>query len=280
MYAKDQMTLKPNRDMQQPPISIITVVRNAGDVIGDALASVAAQTVPLEHIIVDGLSTDNTASIVRDYEKRENGRKDRIVKVIVEKDQGIYDAMNKGISQARGRIIGTLNADDYYPAADILAATVHVMETRSADILYGDLEYVKAQDTSQVVRRWHSGKFSRQRFYWGWMPPHPTFFARQACYRENGSFNVALGTAADYELMLRFMLKKPNRITYLPRVMVKMRTGGISNASFKNRVSANRMDRAAWKMNGLRPYPWTLFFKPLRKILQFAPTLLGLHTEV
>jgi glycosyltransferase len=122
---------------------------------------------------------------------------------------------------------------------------------------------------SFIVRYWCSGTFQPQKFYWGWMPPHPTFYLRRSVYEKYGLFNLELGSAADYEIMLRFLLKHRIRVAYIPEVMVHMRTGGTSNASVGNRLRANRMDRKAWEVNGLRPYPWTLPAKPLRKIPQW-----------
>ena len=121
----------------------------------------------------------------------------------------------------------------------------------------------------RIVRYWKSGDYNPQKFYHGWMPPHPTFFVRRAIYEKYGLFNLELSSAADYELMLRFLLKHKITTTYIPEVLVKMRTGGMSNASLKNRFRANRMDRKAWEVNGLKPYPWTLWMKPLRKVGQF-----------
>ena len=107
------------------------------------------------------------------------------------------------------------------------------------------------------------------KFYWGWMPPHPTFFVRRSVYERYGFFNLELGSAADYEIMLRFLLKHQVKVTYIPEVLVHMRTGGVSNMSLRNRLKANQMDRMAWKVNGLRPYPWTLWGKPVRKLKQW-----------
>lgn len=121
----------------------------------------------------------------------------------------------------------------------------------------------------KVVRYWKSGELNLKKFYWGWMPPHPTFFVRRSVYGKYGLFNLELGTAADYELMLRFLVKQKISCVYLPEVLIKMRSGGVSNETLKNRLIANRMDRKAWEVNGLRPYPWTLWLKPLRKIGQW-----------
>jgi glycosyltransferase len=135
--------------------------------------------------------------------------------------------------------------------------------------LYADLEYVNSKNPAQVLRSWKAGAFQPKNFQRGWMPPHPTFFARQDLYEQFGLFNIALRFSADYELMLRFLLKNKVSTCYLPEVTVRMRTGGASNASLKNRLTANREDRLAWKMNGLKPRFYTLYLKPLLKIPQY-----------
>jgi len=195
-------------------------------------------------------------------------------KIYSESDFGIYDAMNKGIKIASGEIIGILNADDFYASPDVIAKVVKVFENPEIDACYGNLLYVAetlSQYTSlfKTIRYWKSGSFKPARFYWGWMPPHPTFFVRRRIYDKYGLFNLSLGSAADYELMLRFLLKHKIRTAYIPEILVKMRTGGASNANLNNRILANKMDRKAWDVNGLKPYPWTLLFKPLRKIPQW-----------
>src|SRR5262249_51910923 len=143
------------------------------------------------------------------------------------------------------------------------------MTKENADAAYADLYYVDKNDTNKIVRKWSSGKYKEGKFLWGWMPPHPTFFAKKEVYSKYGMFNTALRSAADYELMLRFIHKHKIKLAYLTEFIVKMRTGGQSNASIKNRVKANQEDRKAWEMNELKPYFFTLLLKPLRKIFQF-----------
>lgn len=144
-----------------------------------------------------------------------------------------------------------------------------VFEKQNVESCYGDLLYVHKNDTDRVIRYWRASEYHHGKFKNGWMPPHPTFFVKREIYEKYGLFNLNLGSAADYELMLRFLLKYKITTVYIPQVLIKMRTGGISNASLKNRIRANRMDRLAWKVNGLKPYPWTLWLKPLRKATQF-----------
>jgi len=244
-------------------ISIITATYNSARTIRDCLASVAAQSVEVEHIIVDGASTDATLKIVRAFP--------HVARVVSERDNGMYDAMNKGIALASGDVVGILNSDDFYAGPDVLQQVLAAFAASGEpDSCYGDLVYVDAGDSAKVTRYWRSGEFRQSSFYWGWMPPHPSFFVKRAVYERCGMFDTTMGTAADYELMLRFLLKFGISAAYIPTVLVKMRAGGASNASLINRLKANRMDRKAWEVNRLSPLPWTTYLKPLRKIGQFC----------
>jgi len=243
-------------------ISIVTATYNASATIRNCLECIQTQTVPVEHIIIDGMSEDSTVRIVRECGES-------VAHLISEPDMGIYDAMNKGLKIASGDIIGILNADDFYPAKDTLAKVLKEFENPMIGACYGDLLYVDGTSTNKIIRNWRSGTFSPSKFYWGWMPPHPTFFVRRSVYEKYGLFNTALGSAADYEIMLRFLVKHEIQAAYIPEILVKMRTGGVSNASVQNRLAANKMDRKAWRVNGLEPYPWTLWVKPVRKIGQW-----------
>ena len=247
-----------------PKVSIITVCYNSSKTIEDTIQSVINQTYSnIEYIIIDGLSTDNTLEIVNKYQ-------DKIAKVVSEKDAGLYDAINKGIGLATGEIIANLNSDDFYIDNNVIADVVAKMEKEKSHTLYADLYYVEAVDTNKVTRNWISGAYKKGMFFKGWMPPHPTFFVRKSVYNNYGKFNLELKSAADYEIMLRFIHKHECSISYLPRVVVRMRVGGVSNISLLNRLKANREDKRAWEMNGLKPKPYTLIFKPLSKVLQFV----------
>jgi glycosyltransferase involved in cell wall biosynthesis len=254
--------------------AIITVTYNAAATIADCLASVNAQSVPVEQIIIDGDSSDGTLDIVREISPH--------ARIFSEPDKGIYDAMNKGIGLASGDVIAILNADDFYADEKVLERVAKAFEDPCVEACYGDLVYVKTgskfgvrgseRRTSKgftVVRYWKTMPYHPDRFHWGWMPPHPTFFVRRSVYERYGLFNLNLGSAADYELMLRFLLKYGIKVAYIPEVLVRMRIGGASNSSLRNRLAANRMDRKAWEVNGLKPHPWTLLMKPLRKIPQW-----------
>jgi glycosyltransferase involved in cell wall biosynthesis len=242
-------------------ITIISATFNSALTLDDCLASVSSQSVPAEHLIIDGGSTDKTLAIAASYP--------HVSKIISGRDAGIYDAMNKGIALATGDVVGILNSDDFYASKDVLGWVAEIFADQSMDSCYGDLVYVDPIDTNRVTRNWKSGEFKDKGFYWGWMPPHPTFFVRRSVYEKYGMFNLNLGSAADYELMLRFLVKHKISTAYIPEVLVKMRAGGVSNVTLGNRLKANRMDRYAWTVNGLTPYPWTIIAKPLRKIGQF-----------
>ena len=245
-----------------PSISIITVAKNAENTIGGCIDSIKRQTVAAEHLIIDGLSNDRTVAVISEFA-------DASRQVISEPDKGIYDAMNKGLRLARGDIIGILNADDLYYDRYVLERVKNALSNNDVQACYGDLIYVSGDNPDKVRRYWRSGGFSPERMYWGWMPPHPTFFVRRKVYEAYGLFDLTMGSAADYELMLRFLLKHHIATSYIPHLLVKMRMGGVSNRSLRNRLRAHAMDGKAWKVNGLAPYPWTLLMKPIRKIPQF-----------
>jgi glycosyltransferase len=251
-----------NPNSTTPKISIITVSFNSAQTIGDTLKSVAAQSHPnIEHIIVDGASTDQTVNIVKGFP--------HVAQCISEKDEGIYFAMNKGLAMVSGDVIGILNADDLYADDEVIAKVAAVFKDPAVDATYADLVFVDREDVSKVVRTWKSGPFKRSSMYNGWMPPHPTFFVRRSVYENYGHFNTILRSAADYELMLRFLLKHEINLSYIPQTIINMRQGGKSTASISNRIKANMEDRKAWRMNGLKPHLFTLILKPLRKIKQF-----------
>ena len=249
-------------------ISVITVCFNAASTLKDAVESVLGQ-VPdakapfdLEYIVVDGGSTDGTLELLAPY-------RERIATLISEPDQGLYDAMNKGVQAATGDVVAILNADDVYASTDVLARVAATFRDSGAEAVYGDLHYVSADDLTHVTRHWSAGAYTPGAFRRGWMPPHPALFVRRACYQRWGLFTLALRSAADYELMLRFIHRHGMSLAYLPKTLVLMRAGGVSNASLKHRIRAHREDWKAWRMNGFHPSPFTLLAKPLRKLPQF-----------
>ena len=242
-------------------ISIITVAYNAGKTITRCIQSVIDQDYAnLEYIIIDGASSDNTLMVLDGYKQSVN-------LIVSEPDSGIYDAMNKGIALAGGEVIGMLNADDYFAGSDVISKIAWQFTTENADVVYGDLDYVGQK--GNVIRKWRSGEFHFNRFNLGWMPPHPAFYCKAALYKRFGLYRLDFGTAADYELMLRFMHRQPVKISYLPIVAVKMEIGGASNKSITNRVKVLIHDFRAMRVNKLQ-YPLiALLLKPISKIGQY-----------
>ncbi len=242
-------------------ISLITSCYNAEAHIGRCIESVIAQNCPnLEYIIIDGGSTDNTLSVIKKYESY-------ISRIVTEPDKGVYDAMNKGIQLATGEVVGTLNADDYFAANDILKTIENIFITKNTDIVYGDLDYVDFNET--IIRRWRTKAYIKGIFNWGWMPPHPTFYCKRSLFDKLGLYKLDYGTAADYELMLRFMHATNLNTFYINKVLIKMQLGGLSNKSFSNRLKAWENDLKAMRKNGIRLPLLTLIMKPVRKVLQF-----------
>lgn len=244
-------------------ISIITVCFNSEKTIERTIRSVLEQTYPnIEYIVVDGQSTDGTIDIINRY-------MGRVAKVISEKDQGIYDALNKGINMATGDVVGILHADDTFAHDRVLQLVADTFTKQQAEALYADLNYVQNDASGKVVRLWKSGLYSDFSFLHGWMPPHPTFFIKRKYFDQYGGYNLALVSASDYEFMLRMLYRYKVPAAYLKEVTVHMRVGGMSNQSIWNRLRANKEDRLAWKLNGLTPLPYTLFLKPIRKLPQY-----------
>ena len=241
-------------------ISVVTVAFNSDRTIVDTLHSVGAQDYDsVEYIVVDGASTDRTIDIVK-----EQG--DIVDILITGPDHGLYDAMNKGIRAASGEVVGFLNSDDFYAGNRVIREVAEFMDEQNLDACYGDLIYVNPKRTDRTMRYWRSGPPSS--WAWGWHPPHPTFFCRRKIYEKYGCFNTKYSIAADYELMLRFMVKYKINVGYLPKILVHMRSGGKSN-SLKGILRANIEIINAYRDNSLRYSPLLFFIKPTRKLLQF-----------
>ena len=244
-------------------ISIITVSYNSAVTIKDTIESILSQDHEnIECIIIDGGSTDGTLEIVRKYS-------DRISYFVSELDDGIYDGMNKGIQAATGDIVGILNSDDFYPNSYVISNVAKTFVNQDCDAVYGDLVYVKENDTSKIARYWQSGEYTIKKIKNGWMLPHPTFFVKKEMYDRHGYYNTDLKSAADYEMILKLLYKKNISVFYIPMILVKMRMGGRSNASIMNRVRANKEDGLAWTKNQLNKPMFVRIKKPLQKIRQF-----------
>jgi len=242
-------------------ISIITSVYNNKATIKDAIESVLSQTYGnIEYIIVDGASGDGTVEVVQSY-----GNK--ITKFVSEPDKGIYDGLNKGLSLATGDVIGFLHSDDLYENAKVLEELAKAFD-EGVDAVYGDLVYTAKEDTSKVLRYWKSRDFDKSLLAKGWMPAHPTFFVRKEVYEKYGNFDTSFRIAADYDFMLRVLSAGIN-VTYLPKILYKMRVGGESNKSIKNIIQKSKEDLKALKNNEVGGV-YTLGYKNLSKIIQFV----------
>ena len=245
-------------------ISIITVCLNAERTIRTCLESIFSQKhLNRELIVVDGASSDGTLDILRGYGKEIN-------KLITEPDDGLYFAMNKGLSIATGDVIGVLNADDLFADPQVLTRIAEVFLDDLVQCMYGDLLYVGEMDTEKVFRYWHSGKYAENAFRKGWHPPHPTFYIRQETYRRYGGFRERFRVSSDFEFMLRYLERYRLNVEYLPKVLVKMRLGGVSNNSVRNIVRGNRECAEAFRINGMSvPFAYPVI-RLLPKIRQFV----------
>ena len=245
-------------------ISVITACYNSGETLAATLDSVSSQTFAgLEHIVVDGGSTDNTLDIIRAHGKR-------VTKLLSGPDAGIYDALNKGIQAASGDLVGIMHSDDLYSDPSVLEKVAQFMATAGTDSCYGDLVYVERQDISKISRYWRSGSFNAERFRYGWMPPHPAFFLKREVYSKYGLYDLSFPLASDYELMLRMLYRHRVSCAYLPEVLVKMRCGGASGYGLANTPRMLFENYRAWRSNGLPVNPLTFALKPLRKLSQFV----------
>lgn len=245
-------------------ISVITPTYNSQATIADCIQSINTQThSDIEHIVIDGGSTDDTVSIVQQ-------QSEHLSVLISEPDQGIYDAMNKGIERASGDIIAILNSDDFYSSPDTLKDVAKAYAAHGADVIYGDLTYVDQKDTSHIVRQWKSGSYAKRSLYSGWHPPHPAFFVTKQVYKKYGTYRVEpkLAIAADYEFMVRTLGKEKLTWAYVPKTLVHMRTGGASKPSIRATWRNNMQCLYAWKINNLFIPFWILVTKPAQKLFQ------------
>ncbi len=244
-------------------ITVVTAVYNGAETIEDTINSVAAQTYSsVEHIVIDGLSTDPTMSIV-------NRRRNDISLVVCERDAGIYDAMNKGIAAATGDVIGTLNADDVYEHDQVLAQVADLFSDPELDACYANLVYVDRTDLQKIVRYWTSQPFEPGLFFKGWIPAHPTFFVRKAVYERCGGFDLDYKIQSDFELTLRLLELHRIRSRYVPEIWVRMRMGGTTNKSIMNIIRGNLEAYRACRKHQLRVSPLFFVTKIAARIPQF-----------
>lgn len=245
-------------------ISIVTAVFDRVGTISDALRSVETQSYQnVEHIIQDGGSTDGTLDIIRQFDASS-------AQVVSEPDSGIYNAINKGISRASGDVIGLMHSDDFFAHDFTLERVAKAFRDENVDGVYGDLDYVSARNSSKIVRRWRSGPYRPDLLKRGWMPPHPTLYLRREVFDLWGLYDTSMSISADYEAMLRYLVRGNIRLAYIPEVLVKMRIGGESNRSVSHIVQKSREDYIALRRHGVGGIN-TLLAKNFSKLGQFIP---------
>jgi len=239
-------------------ISVVTAVFNGEKTIAHAIESVLGQTHPaVESVVIDGASRDATLSILESY-------RPRLGKLISEPDDGIYDALNKGIRHATGDVIGFLHADDLFENDGVLGKVAAAFADPNIDAVYGDLVYVRDDNVERIIRYWKSGRYDQAALSKGWMPPHPTFYVRRAVYERLGGFDPRYQIAADYDTVLRFLAVGKIRAVYIPEVLVRMRVGGVSNRSLRTILRKSTEDLRVLRTNrvgGIGALIWKNFSK-------------------
>lgn len=250
-------------------VSLVTVTFNSDQTLRDTIQSVFNQTYSnIEYIIIDGLSKDNTVEIIRKYEPQFQGR----LKWISERDNGLYDAMNKGIRMSTGDIVGIINSDDFYHRRDIISRVVEAFRNERTQAVYGDVRFVNSDNLDKTVRYYSSRNFSPNRFRYGFMPAHPTFFTYRKYFEKFGYYKIDYHIAADYELLIRFLYTHQLKSKYLSLDFMKMRTGGASTASIKSNILLNKEIVRACSENGIWTCMPLLFLKYFIKVFELFLT--------
>jgi glycosyltransferase involved in cell wall biosynthesis len=243
-------------------VSIITVTYNSAATLQDTLESVKSQDYPdIEHILVDGGSKDGTVSIIRAYP--------HVAKYVSEKDDGLYDAINKGIRMSTGDVVGILNSDDFFPNDKVISRMVACLKGNNADAVYGDIAFVRPSNLQRVIRLYSARKFHPRRFAYGFMPPHPSVYIKRNFYEKYGLYKLDYEIAADYELLIRFLYNKGLKSVYHPETMVYMRTGGVSNKNIMSRYTLNKEIVKACRENGIRTNMLKLSLKYFSKVFEY-----------
>ncbi len=249
-------------------ISIITVTYNSAATLAHTLESVNSQDYPdIEHILVDGGSTDETVAIIQSYP--------HVAKWVSEKDRGLYDAINKGILMATGDVIGILNSDDFFPGNHIVTQIVNCFEQHHVSAVYGDIAFVRPGRLEKIVRLYSSRKFTPRRFGYGYMPAHPSFYVLKSCYTRLGLYKLDYKIAADYELLMRFIFKNAVSYAYIPQILVYMRTGGVSNKNILSRYTLNKEIIKACKENGVNTNMALLSLKYINKVFEYIKPVIA-----
>lgn len=243
-------------------VSIITATYNSESTIKSTIESILSQDYNnIEHIIVDGKSKDNTLHIIKSYGSK-------ISKVISEPDNGIYDAMNKGINAASGDVIGILNSDDFFTSNDVISTIVKSFQNNNIDALFGDIHFVDSNNLDKTVRYYSSSIFRPALFRFGFMPAHPSFYMKKSCYKKYGLYSLDYKIASDYDLLIRYLYKEKIKYEYVKKDFVTMRTGGVSTENFNSRVVLNKEIVKACKRYGIYTNLFFLSFKYLYKIFE------------
>lgn len=247
-------------------ISIITTTFNSESTIAGTVESVLKQShKDIEYWIIDGNSKDGTLDILKRYEPLFDGK----MHIISEPDNGIYDAMNKGIERCTGDVIGILNSDDYFTSDDIIENVAKAFEHENIDAVYGDIHFIHNDNPKKIVRYYSSAMFSPFWLRFGFMPAHPSFYVRREVYKKFGDYSTDYKIASDYEMMVRLFYKHKIKAQYIKKDFVTMRTGGVSTKNIKNRLLITREDVKACKHNGLYTNLLLISTKYLYKIFEF-----------
>jgi len=229
-------------------ISVIIPVLNGATTIRDTMDSIFAQTYSdFECIVVDGGSTDTTLAILEEYQKE-----DSRIHILNAPKVGIYSSINEGIKSASGEIVNILNSDDFYDDSAVFQNIIHAFEKDNADACYGDMIIIKKNDPSKIVKYWKAGIFNLKHVRSGWTPPHQTLFIKKEIYDQLGFYKDSFKIAGDYEFMLRVLLTEDITLSYIPKILVRMRTGGVSTLSTKNRLLKWKEQRLSWKLNRMK----------------------------
>jgi glycosyltransferase involved in cell wall biosynthesis len=243
-------------------ISVITVTFNSAATLAHTLETVRDQDyADVEHVLIDGASGDETVNIIKNFPHVQNW--------ISEKDRGLYDAINKGIARATGDVVGILNSDDFFPHNGVLSVIAAGFAEKKVDAIYGDIAFVKPVNLQKIVRLYSARKFHPKKFGYGFMPPHPSFYAKRQLFHEFGNYQTDYKIAADYELLMRFLFKYKISSAYISEILVYMRTGGVSNENILSRVTLNKEIIRACRENGVSTNMFILSLKYFRKVFEF-----------
>lgn len=245
-----------------PLVTVITVCYNSADSLERALKSVAMQNWPkVEHIVIDGGSTDDTLSILERYQNH-------LAHVVSEPDKGIYDAMNKGLDRASGDVVCFLNADDQYASSHVLSLVAKQMQAHELDALLGDVAFFHSTDPTRMVRRFRSDRFTPGRLAWGWMPAHPALFLNKSVVQRVGRFKTEYRIAGDFDYIARAFYGCDLRYQHLPEVLVHMQTGGASTAGWRSKVLLNQEVLRSCRENGISTNLFKILSKYPMKLLE------------